>query len=65
MYLIGGILAATAAALCDALMYCFAEHALDAEDATNRPSEADFMWLIGLIDFPLIVVYASMYIVNR
>jgi hypothetical protein len=62
MYLIGGILAATAAALCDALMYCFAEHALDAEDATNRPSEADFMWLIGLIDFPLIVAYIVGYV---
>ena len=61
-YLLSGILAALAAALCDALMYCFAEHALDAEDEANRPSEADFMWLIGLIDFPIIVAYILGYI---
>jgi hypothetical protein len=62
MYLIGGLLAATTAALFDALMYCFAEHALDAKDESNRPSEADFMWLIGLIDFPIILAYILAYV---
>ena len=43
-------------------MYCFAEHALTGAAEADRPTESDLMWLFGMIDFPIIVIYVLCYV---
>lgn len=68
MTLIFGMLAAIVAAVFDAFMYTFAEHALSVKEVDGlgqkiNPTESDLCWLMGMIDLPIVMVYIVAYVV--
>ena len=68
MTLVFGMLAAIVAAVFDAFMYTFAEHAMSVKDVDGlgqkiNPSESDLCWLMGMIDLPIVLVYIVAYVV--